>query len=105
MAAAFNSFFVEKINTLKSNVDINQIKDPLERITEKVKNKNLKFSLKQVTVKKVQKIMNKMCKKKSKGKDGICQECLLLGHEAIAAPLTDIVLTSIHYNKLCYLHH
>ena len=92
VAAAFNSFFVEKIKTLKSNIDSNQIRDPLERISERVKNKNLKFSLKEVPVKAVQKIMKKMSKKKSKGKDGISQECLLLGHEALAAPLTDIII-------------
>ena len=34
---------------------------------------------------KVEKIMKKMAKKKSKGKDGISQECLLLGQEALAA--------------------
>ena len=39
--------------------------------------------------------MKKMAKKKSKGKDGISQECLLLGQEALAAPLTTIINESI----------
>ena len=57
--------------------------------------KNLQFSLKTVSVRKVEKIMKKMVKKKSKGKDGISQECLLLGQEALAAPLTTIINESI----------
>ena len=44
---------------------------------------------------KVEKIMKKMAKKKSKGKDGISQECLLLGQEALAAPITAIINQSI----------
>ena len=95
VAAIFNSFFVEKINSLKSNIDPCHIKDPLERISAKVKDKNLKFSLKTVTVKAVEKIMKQMKKKKSKGKDGISQECLLLGQEALVAPLTAIINHSI----------
>ena len=95
VAAIFNSFFVKKINSLKSNIDPSHIKDPLERISAKVKDKNLKFSLKTVTVKAVEKIMKQMKKKKSKGKDGISQECLLLGQEALVAPLTAIINHSI----------
>ena len=64
-------------------------------IEEKVKNKNLQFSLQPVTVAAVIKIMKKMSKKKSKGKDGISQECLLLGLEVIAAPLTKVINSSI----------
>ena len=36
-----------------------------------------------------------MSKKKSKGKDGISQECLLQGLDVLAAPLTQIINTSI----------
>ncbi len=32
-----------------------------------------------------------MAKKKSKGNNGISQECLILGHDVIAAPLTKII--------------
>ena len=95
VAETFNKFFVEKINTLKSNIDPSLIKDPLERIKTKVQNKNLNFSLKPVTVRAVEKIMKKMSKKKSKGRDGISQECLLLGQETLAAPLTNIINQSI----------
>ena len=56
---------------------------------------NLKFSIRQVTVKEVRKIMKNMSKKKSKGNDGISQECLLLGLDVLAAPLTKIINNSI----------
>ena len=61
-----------------------------------MKDKNLKFSLKPVSVKTVQEIMKSMSKKKSKGKDGITQECLLLGLEVLAAPITTIINLSIN---------
>ena len=56
---------------------------------------NLKFSIRQVTVREVQKIMKNMSKKKSKGNDGISQECLLLGLDVLAAPITKIINNSI----------
>ena len=40
--------------------------------------------------------MKKMAKKKSKGSDDISQECLILGLEALAAPLTEIINNSIN---------
>ena len=52
-----------------------------------MENKNLKFSLKTVTVKTVKKVMRKMKMKKSTGADGITQECLLMGAEVLAKPL------------------
>ena len=42
------------------------------------------------------KTMKKMAKKKSKGNDGISQECLILGHEALAGPLTNVINASIN---------
>ena len=95
VAETLNNFFVEKINALKANIDPNLVKDPLEKIRKKVEGKNLQFSLKTVSVRKVETVMKKMAKKKSKGKDGISQECLLLGQEALAAPLTVIINESI----------
>ena len=53
------------------------------------------ISLKTVTVKKVIKTMKKMKLKKSCGRDGISQECLLTGMNVIAIPLTHIINTSI----------
>ena len=95
IAEVFNQFFVNKINTLKANIDKSDQADPLEKIKNKVKDMNLKFSLKTVTVKAVRKIMKQMKKKKSKGNDGITQECLLLGEETLAGPLTEIINQSI----------
>ena len=51
IADEFNSYFVEKIVTLKSNIDRNYVEDPLSKLTEKQKKSNLKFSLKVVQAK------------------------------------------------------
>ena len=95
VATRFNEFFVKQIETLKEKIDPSLINDPLARIQKKVENMNLKFSIRQVTVKEVRKIMKNMSKKKSKGNDGISQECLLLGLDVLAAPLTKIINNSI----------
>ena len=87
---------MDKIEALKEKIDPNSTTDPLTRIREKVANSNLKFRLKPVTVNQVKKSMKKMSKKKSKGKDGIPQDCLLLGLEVLAAPLTEVINCSIN---------
>ena len=43
----------------------------------------------------VNKLMKQMAKKKSKGKDGIPQDCLLLGAEVLAKPLSEIINASV----------
>ena len=75
VAATMNNFFVEKINSLKTNIDPNLIKDPLKKIGKKMEGKKIQFSLNTVSVREVEKVMARMAKKKSKGKDGITQEC------------------------------
>ena len=50
VANTFNTYIVEKISLLKENINPNFIKDPLKKIEEKVKNMNLEFKLKSVTV-------------------------------------------------------
>ena len=96
VATRFNEFFVKKIEDLKGNINPAYKKDPLAKIQKKVENMNLKFSLRQVTEKEVRKIMKNMSKKKSKGNDGVSQECLLLGLDVLAAPLTKIINNSIN---------
>ena len=39
--------------------------------------------------------MKSISKKKSKGNDGVSQECLLIGQEVLAAPITSIINNSI----------
>ena len=95
VADMFNAFFVKKVEDLKDKIDPNLVQDPLVKVREKVKNKNLKFKLKPTTPESLKKVMKKMAKKKSKGKDGIPQDCLLLGQEVLASPLTDVVNSSI----------
>jgi hypothetical protein len=63
VAEASNTFFVEKISKLTETVDPNLIKDPLERLKESVKNKNLSFKINSVSSITVQKLMKQMAKK------------------------------------------
>ena len=95
VADIFNTYFVKKIEDLKEKIDPNQKKDPLEKVKLRVRNKNLNFSLQNVTTETVIKLMKKMAKKKSKGNDGIPQDCLLLGIEVVTDPLTKVVNASI----------
>ena len=95
IANTFNKFFVDKIESLKEKIDPSTTSDPLTRVRNKFANSNLKFKLKPVTVNQVVKSMKGMSKKKSKGKDGIPQDCLLMGLEVLAAPLTEVVNRSI----------
>ena len=62
VAIKCNVFFVNKIEVLKSNFDVNLKEDPLVHLAKKVEHKNQKFSLKTVTAKAVIKVMKKMKK-------------------------------------------
>ena len=63
IAEIFNDYFIRKIEDLKDNIDSTQIKDPMVKLKEKVKNKNLHFSMKTVSEKKVREVMAEMRKK------------------------------------------
>ena len=95
IADIFNDYFIEKIETLKRNINKEYVKDPLEKLKRKMERKNLKFKLKTVTEKKVKKAMLSLKKKKSAGKDGISQEQIVLGTDVLVIPLTRIINNSI----------
>ena len=95
VADTFNTFFIKKVADLKDKIDHNLLRDPLEKIRQKTKDMNLSLKIKTVTHRKVEKVMKEMKKKKSKGNDGIPQDCLLLGQEILAGPLTEIINASI----------
>jgi hypothetical protein len=66
VADSFNKYFVDKIRDLKESIDPAHVKDPLEKIAKKVKDKSLKFSLRTVSTKIVTKIMKQMAKKEQR---------------------------------------
>jgi hypothetical protein len=100
IATKFNEHFVDKIENLKANIDTSLKTDPLQFLKKKVENLNLKFSLKTVSIKNVIKTMKKMKMKKSSGRDGISQACLLSGMTVLAIPLTHIINSSITAGKV-----
>ena len=59
MAEIFNKFFTQKIENQKDNIDTTQIKDTTEKSQEKVRSKNLNFTLKTVIKEWVKKVMRK----------------------------------------------
>ena len=65
IAEIYNDFFIKKIVDLKNNIDPTKIKDPLEKLKDKIKSKNLNFLLKTLSVEKVRKVMEGMKKKKA----------------------------------------
>ena len=91
----FNSFFKEKIIKLRNNIDQTMVIDPFKKLKKKMERKNLRFSLKTVSEKKVYKAICSLKKKKSSGVDGLTQEQLVLGAQALATPLTRIINSSI----------
>ena len=95
VADIFNNFFVTKISDLKDNIDSSKVEDPLTRLKKKIESKNLKFSLKTVSEKKVLKAIKAMKSKKSSGLDGLTQEQMIAGAEILAIPLTRIINKSI----------
>ena len=95
IAESFNSFFTDKIEKLKKNIEPSMIEDPLTRLKEKMKGNTQKLEFKKVTQKQLALHMKKLNKKKSSGVDGLSQENLLLGRKNLMAPLTTIINKSI----------
>ena len=91
----FVTFFKEKIEKLEANINKKPNIDPLSELKEKLKNSNLKFSLKTVKEKDVLKLLKALKGKKSYGLDGITSEILKIGAEVLVVPLTWIINTSI----------
>jgi hypothetical protein len=57
--------------------------------------KNLRFSLKKVSEKTVEKAMSNTNKKKSSGIDGLSQDKLIIAQDILRIPLTRIINESI----------
>ena len=95
IATEFNNFFITKIEKLKENINDDIKSDPLIILKEKLKKKNLSFTLKTVSETVVRKAMKKMKNKKSAKSDGIPQDCLLLGANVLVTPITHIINTCI----------
>ena len=74
-------------------------RDPLEKLREKMKSKDVSFSLQKVSVSHVKNIIKKLKRKKSCGFDELSSELLKMGSEALSKPLTTIINKSIEEGK------
>ena len=92
----FHLASLQKIEKLKSGIDKDFVEEPLNKLKVRIEKDHpkLKFKLKSVTISQVKKSLKKMKNKKSIGIDGLTQEKLKLGVQALAAPLTDIIKTA-----------
>ena len=92
----FHLASLQKIEKLKSGIDKDFVEEPLNKLKVRIEKDHpkLKFKLKSVTISQVKKSLKKMKNKKSSGIDGLTQEKLKLGVQALAAPLTDIIKTA-----------
>ena len=95
IANTFNSFFVKTIVDLKSNIDPNFIKDPLENLKENMSSKKCKFELKTVSIKSLKQSIKQLKAKKSAGYDGLTQSQLKVGVSVLASPLQNIIKKQI----------
>ena len=109
----FNQFFKEKPEKLAADVVMDSGADPLAKLREKMKSKNLSFSLQTVSVNHVKSIIKKLKTKRSSGFDELSSELLKMGAEVLSEPLTKIINKSIEEGrfpedwkvaKVCPLH-
>ena len=99
LANEFNKFFKTKVETLAEGIKKDSKIDPLEKLKEKVKGRNLKFQLKTVTEMEVSDILRNLKKKTSHGLDGISSEILKLSGGVLIPALRYIINTSILSGK------
>ena len=97
IANIFNEYFVEKIATLKNNIDAKLIEDPLSILKDKMNKIKDKpsLSIKQIKPKELKKAFKKLKNKNSVGSDGISQSQLLAGAPSLSEPLRKIFNLSI----------
>ena len=68
------SSFIDKVEQLKSGIDVSLVEDPLVRLKEKMKNNKTTLEFKTITGKQLTKHLKKLNPKKSSGLDGLSQE-------------------------------
>ena len=99
VAEAFNNFFINKVESLKKNIDKTLIEDPLARLKERMKNNKTTLEFKPVSHKQLKMHLKKLKKKTSSGLDGLSQKHLVMGAEILVAPLATIINKSITVGK------
>ena len=89
-----NEFFINKVNTLRSNLPANQ-GDPLQGVRKMMQNASCSFKLKCLHPDEVLKIINNVKSSKSSGMDEIDSTVLKLGKAQLLPAITHIVNLSI----------
>jgi hypothetical protein len=94
LSKTMNKFFITKVNTLRSNLPINQ-GDPLQDVRNLMRGSECSFSLKCLHPDEIDKIISKLKSSKSCGVDEIDATVLKLGKLQLLPVITHIVNLSI----------
>ena len=94
-AEAMNAFFVEKVKRLRKRIDDSKLMDPLQKLKEKFRNRNINFSFRDVSMKEVERIMKRMKKSRSSGVDGISTELIKPVIKELLPAITDLINSSL----------
>ena len=91
IAKVFNEFFVKKVSDLKANIDKSKVVNPITKLKKAMETNTETFSLRTVSVEHVEKLIKATKKKFSSGADGIPQNIMALGAEALERPLAKVI--------------
>ena len=94
LSDTFNKYFKEKIEDIEKKIP-NLNVEATEKLQDKMREKNLKFSLKTVTFAQVQKAIKSMKNKTSSGIDFVSPKIVKIAMEVITTPLTWVINNSI----------
>ncbi len=95
VADTLNEYFLEKIRMLKQSIKPELMHDPVKKLRNKMKGKNIKFSFSQVSVKEVERIISKMKTSKSCGLDGISVFHLKMVRKEMSPFLSQMINSSL----------
>ena len=95
VANHFNRFFINKVQTLRENINSSLKEDPTCRLATRMRGKEHSFQLHPVTLADVSKAIRKSKPKKSSGIDGVSQEMLKSIEDVVTVPLHLIINRSI----------
>ena len=94
LSDTFNAWFKKKIVDIEANIpDLNM--RATDKLKEKMKNRNLKFSLKTVTLAQVRKAIKSLKNKTSSGIDFVSPKIVKTAIEVITTPLTWVINSSL----------
>ena len=94
VAETFNQFFPSKVEKIERDIPVYDI-DPVSKLSENLKGKNLNFKFRLVSEKQVRNAIKSIKSKTSSGVDFVSTQVLKMAVDVIAPPLTWIINKSL----------